>query len=356
MNTSKKQSNKKKHPRIKHSSPNTNDLLRLLRKTLDKKQTTTPQPIVPSLQIEETNLPLVPPLKLDMDDIEHDTKTDMSDITILNNLIQNIEQLSENVTASSVIRNLIHEGYQTIQQQNKQDQLNIVHSIFQKCDRLFTHGTRQFSMEGYAYDYNIPVLSYKAGVCIDDKYVYKFINCNDIIFCTFFILKEIAFQKYAYSLSRTCNIEIPFIYAYGKVRLSELPPLGENIRPHFKFNTLWYIQMTKIPFQNLKSQIGSDIVVAYCNELSNRINEAIVCLEENGMYHNDAHSENIFIDVPEHKIALIDYGEAETYDGNPFQDKKYNCERLGKRSGGGGRRRLSRRKKQKKRTTRKRHI
>lgn len=259
----------------------------------------------------------------------------------------------EQLYAANRIANYIRDAYHNIENRSDHSRKKL-NSIFREFnERFITHGKRIFKIDAFKMDYGHLMKNeyhYMAGVGINDRFVYKIIHCDDSIFSTFMILKEIAFQQYAYSLSARCNLVIPNIIDYGKVNFhpTEHQPQGFN-----RFNATWYIQMDRIPFPNLESQIGDAFVVRYCNEISNRINHAIQCLKENGLYHNDSHTENIFLDLTNQnmQIGLIDYDRAEVYNDQLFVNTTYDCNRLTTKSrktkGGKTKRRKTKRRKTK---------
>jgi hypothetical protein len=231
-----------------------------------------------------------------------------------------------NEKAAQEIGDIMREIYNNVVSENPETcKAFLQDQIENHCGKLTGHQQRSFEID--TSDYNVRVPQYIAYTCITPDYVLKLINCEDNIFSTFMVLKEIAFQIYASKLSSICSVDIPQIEKYGRV-------INDIDRDKFRFSTLWYIQMSRIQYANLQSQIGSEDIISNCDEIARRINDVIDCLGNNGIYHNDHHPENIFLDK-DGKIGLIDYGISETYNSKIYEDKwRYNCDKLSRRKGG----------------------
>jgi hypothetical protein len=231
-----------------------------------------------------------------------------------------------NEKAAQEIKDIMLEIYHNVETANPASAKSFLDDqMASQCGKLRGRHQRTFEIDTTEYSVSPP--RYIAYTCITPDNVLKLINCENDIYSTFMVLKEIAFQIYASKMSSICSVDIPKIENYGRV-------VNDIDREKFRFSSLWYIQMSRIEYANLQSQIGNEDVVAGCNEIARRINEVIDCLANNGLYHNDYHPENIFL-AKDGKIGLIDYGISETYNTKIYENNwRYDCDKLTRRRGG----------------------
>lgn len=194
---------------------------------------------------------------------------------------------------------------------------------------LVVHARRQFDTGE-----KLP-LYYKSYIYDVSNIIVKIINYNCNPLSEYVIIKEIAAQKYAESLAvaEKCNFETPNVLKIGRIPISKLPELSQDI---FEYNCIFFIAMNKLHYMKLKDYLLSsnfdESNTEDCNNLSEEINHVIKCLENNHLYHNDLHEENIFVNATEsenHKphIGLLDYGNA-TEKSFRITQPMYNCEML----------------------------
>lgn len=153
---------------------------------------------------------------------------------------------------------------------------------------------------------------------IDNTQILKIINCECGEIESYMIIKELAYQQYAKDLSNSCNFETPTILNYGRIILNEnirKNPKYRNFLDNYTYDCIWFIIMNKMNYQPLSKGVN-DIDLddkAKCNDLSEKINNVRICMENNGLFHNDYHAENILIDTEnDNKIGIIDFGLADT--------------------------------------------
>jgi len=153
---------------------------------------------------------------------------------------------------------------------------------------------------------------------IDNTQILKIINCECGEIESYMIIKELAYQQYAKDLSNSCNFETPTILNYGRIVLNtdiRKNPKYRDFLDNYTYDCIWFIVMNKMNYKPLSKGIA-DIDLddkEKCNNLSEKINNVRTCMENNGLFHNDYHSENILIDTEnDNKIGIIDFGLADT--------------------------------------------
>ena len=66
-----------------------------------------------------------------------------------------------------------------------------------------------------------------------------------------------------------------------------------------------------------------------CNGISNKINAIRGCMENNSLYHNDFHQENILVDTENgNKIGILDFGLADKENNDFTKNMDYTCDGL----------------------------
>jgi tRNA A-37 threonylcarbamoyl transferase component Bud32 len=92
--------------------------------------------------------------------------------------------------------------------------------------------------------------------------------------------------------------------------------------------------MEYIEYDTLKKFINKlkiNNIHSICNELSDKINSIIDCMEYYDIYHNDLHPDNILINYNKKngifKIYIIDFGESSN-SLIKFNNVKYNCQKI----------------------------
>jgi len=120
------------------------------------------------------------------------------------------------------------------------------------------------------------------------------------------VLNEIIMQKYALELTTKYNETHDF-----KFKVPEIYNINYKLNQN-NDNITITIKMEKLnqSTDNKCLQLNSTIY----NEIRNYLNY----LRENHLFHNDTHNENLFfIDDPEYKMGLIDFGKAKTDINHP---------------------------------------
>ena len=90
---------------------------------------------------------------------------------------------------------------------------------------------------------------------------------------------------------------------------------------NYTYDCIWLILMNKMNYKTLAEGV-KDIDLdnkETCDNLSKKINNVRSCMEYNGLFHNDYHSENILIDTEnDNRIGIIDFGLADTGNSEEF--------------------------------------
>ena len=189
--------------------------------------------------------------------------------------------------------------------------------VFHK-GRIFDAGMpRNPKYDTYVYD-------------IDNIQILKIINCDCGSMESYMIIKELAYQEYAHEISSKCDFETPDILDYGRITLTEDMRLKYSaVLENYTYDCIWFILMNKMNYKTLVEGI-KDIDLANgetCNNLANKINTVRSCMEQNNLYHNDYHEENILIDT-NNKIGIIDFGLADTDPSDFTKSWEYTCNKL----------------------------
>jgi serine/threonine protein kinase len=189
--------------------------------------------------------------------------------------------------------------------------------VFHK-GRIFDAGMpRNPKYDTYVYD-------------IDNIQILKIINCDCGSMESYMIIKELAYQEYAHEISSKCDFETPDILDYGRITLTEDMRLKYSaVLENYTYDCIWFILMNKMNYKTLVEGI-KDIDLTNeetCNNLSNKINTVRSCMEQNNLYHNDYHEENILIDT-NNKIGIIDFGLADTDPSDFTKSWEYTCNKL----------------------------
>jgi serine/threonine protein kinase len=167
---------------------------------------------------------------------------------------------------------------------------------------------------------------------IDNTQILKIINCDCGAPESYMIIKELAYQLYASKLSINCEFETPDILDYGRIMINEY--LRENrsysaVLENYTYDCIWFILMNKMNYTTLVEGVQSIDLTnkETCDNLSNKINTVRRCMEQNKLYHNDFHEENILIDS-DNKIGIIDFGLADTETSDFTKSWEYTCDKL----------------------------
>jgi len=169
---------------------------------------------------------------------------------------------------------------------------------------------------------------------IDNTQILKIINCNCGAIENYMIIKELAYQTYAKNLSNSCNFETPNILDYGRIKLSENMRKNQTYHDfldNYTYDCIWVILMNKMTYKTLAEGVST---IDFnnretCNNISNKINTVRRCMEDNGLFHNDFHEENVLIDTENgNKIGIIDFGLADTEQSDFTKDWEYTCNKL----------------------------
>lgn len=205
--------------------------------------------------------------------------------------------------------------------QNLSEQVSYLTHVISKYIPIVVHARRRFDTG------ETKTPSYKSYIYDLGNDIVKIINYNCDALSDYVITKEVAAQKYAEKLSQPekCDFETPVTTKIGKVDLSHFSP---DIQNKFEFKCLFFISMNKLTYQNLLTSINKLNLEEDCEIIVGEINRVISCLEENNLYHNDLHEENVLINDEngKYRIGLLDYGNASEKQVKLTQH--YNCNTL----------------------------
>jgi tRNA A-37 threonylcarbamoyl transferase component Bud32 len=189
--------------------------------------------------------------------------------------------------------------------------------VFHK-GRIFDAGMpRNPKYDTYVYD-------------IDNIQILKIINCDCGSMESYMIIKELAYQEYAHEISSKCDFETPDILDYGRITLTEDMRLKYSaVLENYTYDCIWFILMNKMNYKTLVEGVKTIDLTneETCNNLANKINTVRSCMEQNNLYHNDYHEENILIDT-NNKIGIIDFGLADTDPSDFTKSWEYTCNKL----------------------------
>lgn len=233
------------------------------------------------------------------------------------------EILRQKIGPSEILDHALLVNSEVKNKNNLSEQVNYLTNVITKYVPIVVHSRRRFDTG----EKNTP--SYKSYIYDLGNEIVKIINYNCDALSDYVITKEVAAQKYAEKLSEPekCDFETPTTTKIGKVELSEFPP---EIQNKFEFKCLFFISMSKLSYQNLLNSIHKLNLEEDCEIIVGEINRVISCLEDNQLYHNDLHEENVFINDEngKYRVGLLDYGNATEKQVKLTQN--YDCNMLNK--------------------------
>lgn len=250
-------------------------------------------------------------LNLDFGDLDKDSDKDLDkdDLSINDIIDEKIKSNRVKLIAKRMAIKITDDEKEENSLQNLDFLLNIQNSvpIVNHRGRVFNTGmARNPKYDTYVYSIN------------NNTQILKIINCDCDAIVSYMIIKELAYQEYAKELSNTCNFETPTILNYGRIILNanmHKNPKYTDFLDDYTYDCIWFIVMNKMNYKPLSKGVA-DIDLddkATCDNLSKKINNVRTCMENNGLFHNDYHSENILIDTEnDNKIGIIDFGLADT--------------------------------------------
>lgn len=140
----------------------------------------------------------------------------------------------------------------------------------------------------------------------------------------FRIVNEIACQEYSFKKSTECNFYVPRIFEYRKIYIN----VDENNKNNtFKYDTIFYIIMEYVDLPTLNNFFHDNKDKSICENIVNKLNNIIQCMEKNSLYHNDLHINNIlinYVNIDEYELYVIDYGESTNTDPGIFRSQLKN--------------------------------
>ena len=116
------------------------------------------------------------------------------------------------------------------------------------------------------------------------------------------ILFEVYYHQKFYDLQDTCKFKAPKLIQYGYV---------ENANEDIDLSNLFmfYMKMERIDALQVSKLTGDD-AQEKCKEYRSKLIEINKCLQDNNLYHNDLHADNVMINRDGDIAVIIDFGEA----------------------------------------------
>jgi serine/threonine protein kinase len=115
------------------------------------------------------------------------------------------------------------------------------------------------------------------------------------------ILSEVYYHKKFNNFEGICKFKAPKLIAYGYVQ-------NANDKIDLSNSFMFYIKMERIDALQVSKLTGDD-ASAKCKAARSKLAAINECLEENHLYHNDLHADNVMLNE-EGEIVIIDFGEA----------------------------------------------
>jgi tRNA A-37 threonylcarbamoyl transferase component Bud32 len=166
----------------------------------------------------------------------------------------------------------------------------------------------------YKKEISYTIFKKKGGTNVFKQYYFK------TEYQYFRIILEISYQIYSHNILESINdnsfiIKVPKIISFKKISTN----IGTSV----------LIEMEYIKGKSLKDKIFRKVG---CTTILNIIKYIDNFLKKNKIYHNDLHSENIYISINNDKIniGIIDFGEATNSLRENNQTFNYNCKSLGR--------------------------
>lgn len=228
------------------------------------------------------------------------------------------EILRQKIGPSAILDHALSIAHEVNNDANTNEKVDYITSIVKNNKPIVVHARRNFDTG------EISTPSYKSFVYDVNNEIIKVLNydCNPL--SDYVIIKEIAAQKYAESLSSLdkCDFETPSTTQIGRISVPE------ELKEKYDFNCLFFIKMSKVSYKNLLNSLEYLNLNEDCNIIADEINRVVSCLEENKLYHNDLHGENILLkeENGKYRVGLIDYGNAT--EKQVVFDNPYNCDKL----------------------------
>ena len=177
---------------------------------------------------------------------------------------------------------------------DKHRQANMVQSIVLLNQRMVKESFNTVVPSAKIYSTDIPEIIIKQLTLETENKTNKLL-----------IIKELTFQIYAYQISDECHIIVPQIYNIQFYKNEE-----DKLVCEFEMDYLnkWPDIISWI--QNKEKNDRNGLL-----DFIHNVKRKLICLRENGIFHNDTHPDNILFlppdegsDIP--KVAIIDFGKA----------------------------------------------
>jgi tRNA A-37 threonylcarbamoyl transferase component Bud32 len=228
------------------------------------------------------------------------------------------EILRQKIGPSAILDHALSIAHEVNESKNDAENVEYITNVVKNNIPIVVHARRKFDTG----EKSTP--SYKSYVYSVNNEIVKVLNYNCNPLSDYVIIKEIAAQKYAETLSSLdkCDFETPSTTKIGRVIVPK------ELRSKYEFNCLFFITMTKITYKKLIDVVQHLNLNEDCNIIADEINRVVSCLEENNLYHNDLHGENILLkkENGNYRVGLIDYGNAT--EEQAIIESLYDCDKL----------------------------
>ena len=165
------------------------------------------------------------------------------------------------------------------------------------------------------------------------------------------ILSEVYYHKKFSKLQNTCKFKIPELISYGFIKHNDDNSLNIDVN-----DSLFYIKMEDVNavlVTELNELYSGDKLLGKCMDIQKEVDIIVNCMQENNLYHNDLHRDNVMIDK-NGDIVILDFGESSDVLLVPFKDVEF-C-KLFKSKGGRSNRNIKASKKKSRKSNKRRTI
>lgn len=240
---------------------------------------------------------------------------------------ENVHKLiHKHITHEPILQHAVQAYHNIVRHTDVAAHIKYVSNLMRVMRPMVTHLNRRFVSNS---DMNTRM--YNTYIYMDSaKNIVKIYNYSYSDYSQYSIIKEIAFQKYATTLSAKCQFESPQVLEYGNFIIS---PSNNSLFPKMAHNSIFFIKMSRLVHNTLQQTLRMNKHMLddahTCNSIANRISSIVECMQRNNLYHNDLNPGNVFLDSTRtDNIGIIDYGQASDRQIQLDETDTYTCERL----------------------------
>ena len=143
------------------------------------------------------------------------------------------------------------------------------------------------------------------------------------------ILSEVYYHIEFSKLQTSCNFRVPKLIEYGFIKHNN----DENIKI-VDDDFIFYIKMEDVdakPVTKLNELYDDNVLLDKCIDIETEVNRINACLQNNNLYHNDLHTDNVMIDK-NGELIIIDFGESSNILQRLLKEEEF-CGRFKKKGG-----------------------